>query len=284
MKRHLITAAAALALATSAPLAAQDTEADAAEAELEEVMDAMSELFPRVPLNAEEESRLPQAQRIIALIIPEGTMGEIMGKMIDDIVRPMMAMAGSGAKTAVAKGMGVTPFELDLDEEQAAELAALFDPVWAERQEREFDAFPDMMREMMVVMEPPLRKAMSEAYAVRFTTGELTDIEAFFATETGAKYARESFAMASDPRMMGASMEALPALMGAMGDIEARMAEAVADLPPERGWDDLSEAEKARVLDATGFTEEEVRAALEGGEFYADDAEYAEEAVEEASE
>lgn len=283
MKRLILSATIGIALGAATPLAAQDDASgeEAAMAELDTMMGTLAEAFPAEPLTPEEEARLPQAQRIVALIIPEGTMAEIMGQMIDDIVKPMMAMSGSGAKLAVAKGLGVTPFELDITEEKAAELAVLFDPAWKERQKREFDVFPSVMRDMMVLMEPGLRTAMSQAYAARFTSEELTDIEAFFSTSTGRKYARESFAMASDPRMMGASMEALPAMMGAMGDMEARMAEAVADLGEVRGFDDLSDAGRAQVVEATGFTEEEIRAGLGMGD-PAEGDDWAEEAAQEA--
>jgi hypothetical protein len=265
-------------------LAQDDTDDLAAsKAELEQVMGALGTLFPKEPLTPEQEARLPAAQRIVALMIPEGTMGDIMGKMIDDIVRPMMQFGGSQAKSTLARNIGVSPFEIDLSEEDSAALASLFDPAWAERQEREFAVFPEMMRQMLTLMEPGLRKALAEAYAMRFTDSELADIAAFFGTETGAKYARESFAMASDPRMMGASMEALPAMMEAMGDIEAQVAAATADLPPVRSYDDLSPAERERVIAATGFTDAEIRAALTPGE-WAEDENWAEEAAAEETE
>lgn len=259
MKRILFSAGTALALATTAPLSAQDAGSDAATEELDQVMDMMTEIFPVEPLTPEEEARLPQAQRIVALVIPEGTMGKIMGDMIDDMLKPIMTMGGSGAKTALAQEIGVSPFELNMTDEEAADIVAMFDPVWAERQERELEAFPQMMREMMTLMEPGMRKAMSEAYATHFTTPELDGIEAFFATDIGAKYAAESFAMASDPRMMGASMEALPAMMQAMGDMEARIEESTADLPEARVYSDLTPAQRALVIEATGFTDDELR-------------------------
>lgn len=271
MKRMLFSAGAAFALITTAPLSAQDASADPAPEELEQVMDMMGEMFPVEPLTPEEEARLPQAQRIVALVIPEGTMAEIMGGIIDDMLKPIMTMGGSGAKTALAQEIGVSPFELDLTEEEAAEIVTVFDPAWAERQEREFEAFPQIMREMMALMEPGMRKAMSEAYAARFSTSELDGIEAFFATDIGAKYARESFAMASDPRMMGASMEALPAMMQAMGDMEARVEQSTADLPEVRAYGDLTPAERALVIEATGFTDEELRSMSETQDWSEDD-------------
>ena len=272
MKRMFAATGAAMALALATPLSAetQTSQAEAEMAELEEAMGAMSELFKAEPLTQEQEARLPQTERIVALMIPDGAMAEIMGDMIDDIMGPIMTMGGSGAKASVARAIGVTPFEINLDEETAAEIAALFDPAWVERQEAELGALPMMMREVMTLMEPGLRKAMSEAYAVRFTEGELDEIEAFFATETGAKYARESFAMASDPRMMSASMEAMPAMMGIIGDMETRIKESTADLPEPRSYDALSDAERQKVIEATGFTDEEIRAAL-GAEGSGDD-------------
>ena len=283
MKRILLAAGASIALATApAPLAAQD---DPSAQEMEQVMSMMGELFPTEPLTPEREARLPLAKGLVALMIPEGAMADMMGKMFDDMLNPIMQMSGSGAELTVAKAIGVTPFELEMSDEQAGEIATLFDPAWAERQEREQNLLPEMMREMMTLMEPGMRKAMSEAFAVRFTDGELTDIAAFFATETGAKYARESFSMASDPRMMAAGLESLPAMMQAFGDMEKRMAESVADLPEIRTYDALSDAERAAVIEATGFSDEEIREALSVPD-YSDDSwmEESSEAAEEAAE
>lgn len=266
----------ALALC-AAPLAAQETPPEegvdlAAEGEtgewnanadpLRQAMAQVEEMFPREPLTPEQEARLPAAERIVAAMIPEGTMGDIMGRMMDDLVRPMMEMGPSPARATAARGLGMAAFELDLDDAEAAELAALFDPAWRDRQEREMAVIPQVMREMMTVMEPPMRKAMSELYAIRFSAAELAEIEAFFSTPTGRRYASESFVMASDPRMIGASMEALPALMASIEDIEARIAEATGDLPERRAYEELDAAERERVRALTGLSEADIRAKL----------------------
>ena len=89
MKRIVLSALGGFALMSAAPLWAQDEgasdEFSAEQAELEQFMSGMATLFPKEPLTADEQARLPQAERIIALMIPEGAMGDIMGKMIDDI-------------------------------------------------------------------------------------------------------------------------------------------------------------------------------------------------------
>jgi hypothetical protein len=263
MKSIILTAACGFSLCFGSPASAQSEveEADTT-AELDEMMGVISEAFPREPLTPEQEARLPIAERIIALMIPEGTMGEIMGGLIDDILQPMMAMGPSAAEQTVADAIGISPVSFELDDATSAEIAAMIDPAYEERRERQLAVIPNILGEMMTAMEPGLREVMTELYAIKFDSAELADIEGFFSTETGAKYARESFAMASDPRIMSASMEALPAMMSAMGDFEARMEEVVADLPDMRSYDELTNQERNVIFKATGLTEKEIRANL----------------------
>ncbi|MBA3862910.1 MAG: hypothetical protein C0517_03085 [Erythrobacter sp.] len=263
--RSLTAAAAGLALLLTSPaLAAQDaaptapSDAD----QLAAMSDMFSAMFTAEPLTAEQQARLPAAERLIAKVIPEGTMAEMMDKVYNGVMGPMMAAAPDGATTTLARQIGLPPYALDLGEDQAAELASLFDPAWAERQQREMAIIPAMMKDVMTLMEPGMRKAMAELYAIRFSDSDLAEIDAFFSTKTGAKYARESFLMASDPRIMAASMDAMPALMGMMGDMEARMAESVADLPAVRSFADLSPEERARVVEMTGYSVEDIDANL----------------------
>jgi len=263
--RLLTAAAAGLALLLTSPaLAAQDaaptapSDAD----QLAAMSDMFSAMFTAEPLTAEQQARLPAAEQLIAKVIPEGTMAEMMDKVYNGVMGPIMAAAPDGATTTLARQIGLPPYALDLGEDQAAELASLFDPAWAERQQREMAIIPAMMKDVMTLMEPGMRKAMAELYAILFSDSDLVEIDAFFSTPAGAKYARESFLMASDPRIMAASMDAMPALMGMMGDMEARMAESVADLPAVRSFADLSPEERARVAEMTGYSVEDIETNL----------------------
>ena len=283
IRRHIFAAAAGLAALTLAPqpLAAQDDAQDAAapsaEAdEMQQAMEMLGAMFPAEPLTADQEARLPQAQRIIARMIPEGTLSEMMGSMFDKMLGPIMQMGGTAATSTVTAATGLSAPDLDLEPEQVEELAGLFDPAWDVRQEREMAMFPDMMAQMMDVMEPGMRKAMAELYAINFNPTELNEIEAFFLTETGTSYARKSFTMSSDPRVISATMEAMPAIMGTIGSLEQKFAEATADLPAKRGFADLTAAEKAKVAEITGYAVEEIEANLEANA--ADEAAYAAEA------
>lgn len=260
------TALAALAL-VAPPLAAQDAAPEAGQSEADEMQKAMamlSGMFPAEPLTPEQEARLPQAQRIIAALIPEGTLAEMMGGMFDKMMGPMMNMAGPSSIGTATQATGLSTFELELTTEQSDELAQLFDPAWAERQKREMALMPTLMADMMNLMEPGMRKAMAELYAINFNQTELDGIEAFFKTETGATYARKSFTMASDPRILSASMEAMPQIMGSLASIEQKAAEASADLPAKRSFADLSAKEKARVAELTGRSVADIEARLAG--------------------
>ena len=282
IRRILIPAASLAALALlPQPLAAQDMADETAPAEaaaegeaavegtgdpMADAMGMLGKMFPAEPLTADQEARLPQATRIITRMIPEGTLGDMMGGMFDKLMNPMMAAFDAPASATVQKGIGVSPAAVGLTEEQTAEIAALLDPAYAERHAREMSVMPTMMREMMTVMEPTMRKAMSELYAIHFSQKELDDIEAFFQTESGTAYARKSFTMSSDPRILSASMEAMPQMMGAFADIEKKIEAATADLPPKRSFDELSKADKAKIAELTGYSIKEIEENLKAPE------------------
>lgn len=249
---RLIAAAAAAALMLSAPVSAQQTDAEA--------LAAMMTMFQAEPLTAEQESRLPMAQAIIDKIIPAGSLGEMMGSMFDQFLAPIMQLANQAPRGELARRLAIEPGELALGDEQIAESADILDPVRLERSARIAALMPTLMTRMMEVMEPSMRKAMAEAYAVHFTDRELDDIDAFFSTESGLSYARKSFAMSSDPRIIAASMESLPTIMGSLGEFETDLAAAAADLPEPRTFAELSAEERARLAELLGWSVEELEA------------------------
>lgn len=271
------TALAALALA-AAPLAAQDTpppvtvveaptgDEDTAPSGDVQAMAALAGMMGGAmkvdPLTPEQQARLPQAEAIIARIMPPGAMAESSRQMFDGFLGGLGGLGDAmprGPRFAVADALGMDPADLqDVSEEDANELASLLDPAWKEREDVIQGLVPGMMGDMMNVMEPPMRKAMAELYAIRFSSAELAAIEAFFATEAGTKYARESLSMASDPRLMSASMEVLPAVFASITDMEGRIKERMAGLPEPRRFANLSPKERERVAKLTGRSVEDL--------------------------
>jgi hypothetical protein len=255
MRKVIASAAGALALAWAGPVAAQE------ESEEQDFLGAMMSLFAPPALTAEEEARVPAAQAVVAKVVPPGTMGEMMNSMFDGFLGPLAELEAKPSSDQAAKQLGFEPGEIELDGEQSAEVLALLDPVWRERQERTIAATKSAVGKMMTAMEPAMREAMTQLYAVNFSAGELADIDAFFSTPSGAAYARKSFTMASDPRMAGAMMQAMPEMMGSLAEIEADMAAAIADLPPVRTYSDLDAEQRERLAALTGLDE----AAIEEG-------------------
>lgn len=281
IRRRVFTATTALAaLAFAAPsLAAQDapspvtvvevpagdegTEPSGDVQAMAALAGMMGEAMKVDPLTPEQQARLPQAEAIIARIIPPGAIADTSRDMFGGLFGGFIGGFGeempAGPRLAVAEALGIPPDSLDtLGEAETIELANLFDPAWKQREGAMQDLISLMMGEMMNVMEPPMRKAMAEFYAIRFSSAELAAIDAFFATEAGTKYARESLSMASDPRLMSASMEMLPAVFASIADMEARMKERMAGLPEPRRFADLSPEERERVAKLTGRSVEDL--------------------------
>jgi hypothetical protein len=138
--RLFLASCAGLALLTvPVSIAAQDemaesseaTEPTAEEAELESIMRMFSGMFTAEPLTPDQESRIPAAQQLVAKVIPEGMMSEMMDKLFEGLLSPIMTAAPTNPGAIVARQIGTEATALD--EEQANALATLFDPAWAER-------------------------------------------------------------------------------------------------------------------------------------------------------
>ena len=253
----MLCASAVLAIAP-APALAQD-EADAAAMEQ---FAAMGEMFDVEPLTSEQEARLPLAREIMQRVLPEGAMQEMLGSTFDGILGPLMIMAEGDTSVALASSLGYRPSELQLDEAATAEVLEIIDPAWRERGEATSAATQAMMLAMMTRMEPMMREVMTELYAINFNDTQLADIAAFYSTASGEAFARQSYTMASDPRIMAAVFSDPEMILGPMMEMPATLEQAVAGIPAVRQFADLSADEKARLSDLTGFSAEDLEAAM----------------------
>ena len=251
--KKIVNAMAAAALVCAAPAAAQeDTEhsqSALSPGELDEFAGMMAGLFKTEPLTEEQNARLPAAQAVVGEMMPDGFYGEMMAGMMDKMLRPMLTMF-SQPEFVLGARLTVDAEAIEaLEEAEQAELTAMLDPAYQARGDAMVAVLTSRMGGMFTAMEGPMREGLSKAYAVRFDDAQLADIAAFFATPTGGEYARESMALFADPQVMQASMQALPAMMSGFGDIESAMREAMTALPAERGYDDLTEAQRKRMAE-----------------------------------
>ena len=251
--KKIVNAMAAAALVCAVPAAAQEdpehSESAMSPGDLDEFAGMMAGLFQTEALTEEQNARLPAAQAVVGEMMPDGFYGEMMAGMMDKMLRPMLTMF-SQPEFVLGARLTVDAEAIEaLEEAEQAELTAMLDPAYQARGDAMVAVLTSRMGGMFTAMEGPMREGLSKAYAVRFDDAQLADIAAFFATPTGGEYARESMALFADPQVMQASMQALPAMMSGFGDIESAMREAMTALPAERGYDDLTEAQRKRMAE-----------------------------------
>ena len=232
-------------------VAIDDAETDGAMDEAA-VLAMMSGLFQAEPLTAEQEARLPAATAMVATMMPEGFYGELMRDMMEKTMRPMMAMF-SEPDFILASRLTLDEAAIaELGDAEKKELLTMLDPAWDQRADTMVNAIVANMGGAYAAVEPPVRAGLAKAYAVRFDEAQLADISSFFATPTGSEFARQSMALFADPQVMGATMEALPEMVGSFTEMETSMEAALESLPAERDYADLSAAQRARMADLLG--------------------------------
>jgi len=120
-------------------------------------------------------------------------------------------------------------------------------------------AMLDAMGDFFTTVEPDIREAMAQAYANHFTLAELTDLDRFFNTPSGAKFSSQYMTIASDPAMMAVMKSMMPKMMQQMPQFIAAAQKATATLPKPRKLQDLSPVERARLAKALGVEETKLR-------------------------
>jgi len=257
IKRAIFASTASLALLAAAPLAAQD---DSAPAEADELANMFRNMFGEAePLTTEQEARMPAAETVVGKIFPAGTYA----KMMNDTMKPMMdGMMGSFMDlpmNEIAKLTGLYGEDMpELGEGSVNEVMAILDPAFQDRTKLISDVTIQLVTDIITQIEPAYRDGLARAYAVRFTEAELTDLNGYFSTPIGAKYAGESILIYTDPQVMSAMNEMMPAMMGMMPEMMGQIAVASEQFPPARTFSELDEAEKAKLAELLGTTEEEL--------------------------
>jgi len=267
IKRAILAGTASIALLASTPIVAQDGSATVQSDELsQEDADAIGSMFGSMfgeaePLTPEQEARMPVAEGVVERIFPAGTYA----KMMNDTMKPMMdGMMGSFMDLPVneiAKLTGLFSEEMpELGEGSINEVMAILDPAFEDRTKLISEVTIQLVTDTMTQIEPAYRSGLARAYAVRFTEAELSDLNAYFSTPTGAKYAGESILIYTDPQVMSAMNEMMPAMMSMMPQMMQEITEASAQFPPARTYSELDDAEKAKLADLLGTTQDELAA------------------------
>ena len=186
--------------------------------------------------------------QVVTHLLPEGTMARMMNDSMAPLMDTMMSNTMGSPQLALAELTGLDPFAFnDMDEKRLEQAIALLDPGAESRASTMSNLFLDVIGEIVVEIEPAYRAGLARAYAIRFTKTELLDLNAYFQTEIGSKYASESYSIFADPQVMSSMNDMMPAVMGRMPDMIEQMSALFETGPPAKSFFDLSDQEKQRL-------------------------------------
>ncbi len=169
-----------------------------------------------------DPARQMVAEKVVAALVPNGIYGRIMRDQFPKMMDMMMArMSGMSPADIGQKGEGTI-----------GEAARKQDPHFDERMRIMTRVMGEEMATLFGAMEPRVRAGLSRAFARKFTAAQLTDMQAFFATPSGAAFASEYLALFADPEFVGEMAGAAPEMIKAMPAIMKKVEAATAHLPP----------------------------------------------------
>lgn len=182
-----------------------------------------------------DPARLKLAEQTVAKLIPPGTYAKIMKDMMDNMAGGLLDQM-MGIDAAIITGMAGEAAGSEaaaaVEGKTMADIAAEKDPNFKERMDIMMKVMFSEMGNLMSEMEPAVRTALSSIYAKKYTAKELADMNAFFATPSGASFAGNFMATFTDKEMMEASFGMMPKVMEAMPAIMKKVEAATAHLPP----------------------------------------------------
>jgi hypothetical protein len=202
----------------------------------------------------DDPAALAEARAIVVKLLPPGTykrlMGTTMGPLMDQMgesigalpLKQLAQLGGLDAQQAAA-----------LDKVDLAQVMAIYDPHWQERSKLQMRAMFAGMGDFFGTVEPELRDAYARAFVHTFTANELKDLNRYFATPTGAKFAGRYMTMATDPAIMDVTKAMMPRMMAEMPRFVEAAQKATAGLPPPRKIETLTAAERAKLATALGI-------------------------------
>ena len=238
---------------------AETSEADAkAMKELKEVEKLFANIFDTKNAAPIDPQRLTLAKQTTAQIMPDGIYSKMMTGMMDKIMGAVFAQPGGMSDLEISIATGVELPESGLDETKRKAVTALLDPNHAQRSAAMQNMLSPMMDKLARVIEPPMREGLARAYARKFSSEQLAELNNFLATPTGSFYASESFLLQADPEVMQAMFSAMPALLGEFADPEKEIEKAMTAIPPAKTLGDLTAKEKASLAKLLGTTADQL--------------------------
>jgi Uncharacterized protein conserved in bacteria (DUF2059) len=193
-------------------------------------------------------AQIKMAEKAVGKLMPDGTLGKMIGGMVQKIITPIMETMPDMSATEIMNKTGIYDGVSDnLNDQSRKEITALLDPTRKERGQKAIDTMIPLLSKVMTAIEGPMRTGLSRAYARKFTAQQLTQINVFFATPAGSAYAAESYALQADPEVMRAMVQAMPVMFKQLKASASDLDKGMAALPKERRLADLNDTEMAKL-------------------------------------
>lgn len=223
------------------------------------------------PASARETSldpaRLFAARQTVDYVFPAGIYARLMNGTLEKM---MDSIFDSTTRLPLKDFAGLDqPRQEELEQKLGSatlhQIMEIYDPAYRDRMKLSTRAMMSEMTGLMTEFEPEIRDGLAKAYAARFDTKQLGELNAFFATPTGKAYAADSYLIMMSPEVMSKMEAFVPKMMQRMPAMVEKMKAATAGMPEPRKYADLSKADKQRLAKLLGVTEEELEA-REGSE------------------
>ena len=200
---------------------------------------ALDRILP--PQADPEPARLALARTAMDGFMPAGSYGRMFDvltdNMMNDVYGRLMGMTGTELSNAVG-----LPVASGKDSELTLlQRASKDDPMFDARMKAYVGAFKVEMRQSMGIIEPKLREGMARAMARRFNAAQLTDLNRFFATDTGRAFGQDMMLLWIDGDVFRGMFASFPELMRSM-PASAKRFEAIEKQYP---WPKKPEPKKA---------------------------------------
>ena len=205
---------------------------------------AMDRVLPPQP--EPEPARLALAHTTMDGFVPVGSFARMTDEMTDNLMvgiyNRLMAMTGTELSNAIGMPVATGPDAALTLRQQASK----GDPMFDARVKAYTTAFKDQMRETFAIMEPRMREGMARAMARRFDARQLTELNRFFATDTGRVFGQNMMLVWIDGDVYRGAFAAMPDLMRSMPKSAARFAAIEQQYPwPKKAVVEAPEVKKA---------------------------------------
>lgn len=191
-------------------------------AEFGKVMLMFDKFFPAQP--EPDPARLELARTSMNRLLPNGAYGKAFGNMAELMADRVLSMSESDMAFGTTKKSAA-------DTTTMRDRMVKDDPYFLEREKIIRRVGREELVKIFAIIEPSLREGLAKSLARRMDAKQLTDLNAFLATDSGRAFGEQSVGMWFDPDIARSLFQSMPAMLMAVPGAIARIDKETAHLP-----------------------------------------------------